>query len=116
MSEKANKLKKGDTPKNIDSEICIPVMIGKEQYYITTDRYNFILGQKITSKKNGKTYEGYSRNASFFSSLETLMVYLSTRKLKNMKASTIAELQTNIRKATDEVRGLYAEITEEELG
>lgn len=96
-------------------KIVIPVMIGDVQYYISADRYNFILGQRKTSIVKGKEYVGYSLKASYFSTLENLMLHLHTRKLKQVPATTLDELQRNIRTVKDEVRGIYQEMQLDEL-
>ena len=102
----------------IDNKILIPVKLGHKLYHIGCDRYNFMFGTvKDTEVKKdgtmGKTF--HTEDTSFYSSLESLMTALQKRKLKNMSATTINELQNNIRKSKEEVIGLYKELTTEEL-
>ena len=96
-------------------KILVPVMISDEQYYITADRYNFILGKEVHSEKKGKKYISYGAKASYFSTLENLMIHLHTRKLKHVPATTLDELQRNIRAVKDEVKGIYQEMQQDEL-
>ena len=106
-----------DTLGLMDKKISIPVKIGNKTYYIGCDRYNFIFGQKeyMTNYTTKKKYLGFTQDSTFYTSLESLMVSVHKRKIKNMKASTINELQNNIIKAKEEIMGLYAEIAEGEF-
>ena len=101
----------------IDNKILIPVMIGHKEYHIGCDRYNFILGilNDTEIKKNGEMGKTFNEDASFYSNLESLMIALQKRKLKNLPSKTLNDLQVNIKKSKDVVIGLYKELTTEEL-
>jgi uncharacterized protein with NRDE domain len=92
-------------------------MIGSRQFHIGCDRYNFILGQRIVvfDKKMKKEVERFGSDSSYYSTLEALMVDLQKRKLKNIKAATLDELQNNIKRSKEEVMGFYKQLGEEEL-
>ena len=101
----------------IDNKILIPVKLGHKLYHIGCDRYNFMFGivKDTEVKKNGTMGKTFAEDTSFYSNLENLMTDLQKRKIKNMEATTINELQNNIIRAKEEIMGLYAELTEEEL-
>lgn len=98
---------------SIDNEISIPVMIGRHEYAIECDRYNYIFGRVGIDNKSKK--RKVISDISYFGSLESLMRHVQTRKVKNTQARSIEELQRNIIHAKEYVAGLYQDITNTEL-
>ena len=101
----------------IKSKILIPIKIGTTQWYISADRHNWILGKKTKGNVNkaGKLIPNYTGQPSFFNSLEGLMSYVQTLKLKSEVSNSLDDLQRNIIKTKEEIKNLYASLTEEEL-
>lgn len=101
-------------------KIDIPIKIGRSQYYIGSDRYNFILGrkQKVIRKKKGKDIEledFIGSSCTYYSSLEALLEALQKKLVKAKTATTLLQLQKNITKSKKEVMDLYRTLTEEEI-
>ena len=101
----------------IDDKILIPIDLAGKEYFIGCDRHNFIFGQRSakTKLKSGQDSVNFSNDVSYYSDLKSLMVGLQKRKLKNLPAKTLDELQNNIKQSKEEVLGLYAQLTKEEL-
>ncbi len=99
----------------LENGICIPVKIGTQDWWITSDKFNYVLGKKKDSVKNGKPQTTYTGSASYYSNLSDLMCGLQEFKLKAMDATTLLELQNNIIESKKMVAGIYGKMTKEEL-
>lgn len=101
-------------------KIDIPIMIGREQYYIGSDKFNVMLGKKkmVSHIRKGVSVESFefeSSSTSYYSSLDNLMTDLHLKLIKSKKASTIMQLQKNVTRSRNEILAKYKTIKEEEL-
>lgn len=100
-------------------KIDIPIKIGRSEYYIGSDRYNFVLGKKkmMTRKKKGEETEVLEfdgNTTTYYGTLDALMTALHKMLIKSKKAETILQLQKNITKAKNEILATYQLINEGE--
>ena len=80
----------------------IPVMLGKEEYFIRGDKNQWSIGKMKTVK--GETY---FNPEWYYVSTEGMICSLLDKKVRTMEATTLGELQENIKRAKDELAGLY---------
>lgn len=76
-------------------------------YKITKDRYQFVLSEKLTvqtGKNKGAEYYG---NFSFYSNLNTLINALIQLRLRRSNATTLEELQTNLKEIKKDVYSYF---------
>jgi len=88
-------------------KIDIKVNVGKEVLWIGSDRHNFILGDRKKDKKGNLVW---GVRSSFYGDLESLFRALYKLKIKATSVKTLEQLLAAMKKAEDEVRGLYADI------
>jgi len=87
--------------------VKIPIKVGKKDYELRSDEKNWVFG-RLNTGKEGKNKGIVSFVAeSFFSDLSGAMRGILERKLKASDISSIEELQMEIRKGTEELKGLY---------
>ena len=86
----------------------IPINVGKEEWIITGDVNQYIISKKMKNKnrETGKiTY--IEKNMFFFSTLQNLIIFLFNQKIKASDATTLLDLQTEIRKAKKELSEVF---------
>ena len=67
-----------------------------EKYKITTIPYNFVLQEKIKTKKEGSKNEFYYNNLGYFGKLEDLFIYIINKGLLESDSSDMSSLITYI--------------------
>jgi len=67
-----------------------------EKYKITTIPYNFVLQEKIKTKKEGSKNEFYYNNLGYFGKLEDLFIYIINKGLLENDSSDMSSLITYI--------------------
>ena len=102
------------------NKISIPVKIGKETWYIGSDKHNFIFGKKkyvdkILKKKKVTTLDFDHNTCSYYPSIEYLIEQLHIKLIKTRKAETFEQLEKNIDLTRKQMVRLFKTIKREEL-
>ena len=86
----------------------IPVMIGKKEMFIRGEDKQWTLGKMVqsTDKETSEVTEAYHAEL-FWASTEGMIKGVLEKKLRASDANTLSELQDSLRRAKDELRGLY---------
>lgn len=96
--------KRGRRPKKSEvSNVRIPIVIGKENYIVTTDKYNWIIN-KIAVDKDGE--EVLSGN-KFFGTLNGMMNSLIEMNLKRANLSSFDEVYSEFNKLKKEINSWF---------
>ena len=82
----------------------IAIDIGGKEYRIQSDRYNFMIARMYHNKKTD-TIEW--QPFQFYSTLSSLFENLLQLKLRASDATSIAELNINVKRYRDEIQGAY---------
>lgn len=86
----------------------IPVMVGKKEMFVRGEEKQWAVGKMVqsTNKETQEVTQSF-HGEWFFSSTEGMIKGLLERKLRAADANTISELQDALKRAKDELRGLY---------
>lgn len=80
-----------------------------EKYKITTIPYNFVLQEKIKTKKEGSKNEFYYNNLGYFGKLEDLFTYIINKGLLESDSSDVSSLITYI----EDLKGYISEMVKD---
>jgi len=87
--------------------VQIPIKIGKENWEIRSDERNWVLG-KVNVVQEGKTKGSvHFVPWGWYSDLHGVAHTTLERKLKLSDAKTLQEIQMELKKSKDELKGLY---------
>ena len=87
--------------------IRIPVMVGKKEYIIKTDAYNYMIGTEYEVEKGNRKGEKVFKPDSCYSSLSGCMNRLLDMKIKHSTVKTLEGLRRVIERSRKEVIEIY---------
>ena len=80
-----------------------------EKYRITTIPYNFVLQEKIITKKEDSKNKFYYKNLGFFGKLENAFYYIINNELLGSDSSDVSSLNNHI----EDLKGFVSEVVKD---
>lgn len=82
-----------------------------DKYLITADAYQYILQEKKTVTKEGKTSgKEYYGNIKYYPTLEQVVGRILDNKVKESSVSTVAEVRDRFKEITEYIKLIMSEI------
>jgi hypothetical protein len=95
------------------SDSQITMTIGKQTFYIRSDKYQWILGKyRYVKKKDKEEFVGIG----FYSTLQGLMAAMLEKKLRCSDYNSITDLLKNVKIARDELNDIFDTTVRDEIG
>ncbi len=91
----------------------IKVKVGRKEYSIRSDRFNYMIGYEAIIQKGGRKGEKTFVPESYYSDLNSLITAIIDKKIKASDTKTLRGLQRNITKYRNELMDLYSIATKE---